>query len=352
MRRLSLPRIVLLLYAAFLLCAALPAFAQEATHVVQPGENLFRIALRYGLSTDDLAQANGISNAWQIYVDQVLVIPVAGQTSAPAVDPAASVVEPAIATSSTYTVARGDTLNSIAHAFNMTIEQLAQVNNLTNPNLVFTGQTLVVSAAALEPVETAPQPVEAAVVAPSTIDAQTIHTVMPGEYLSSIARQYGVSWLSIAEANNIYDTNTVIAGQQLIIPTAIDAVYIQAAPPALVGVGREIIVDISDSRVYAYENGVLVRNVLGSMGRLVTPTIVGSFAVQRKYVTTLMTGPGYYTPDVPWTMYFYSGYAIHGAYWHNNWGTPMSHGCVNLPVPEAEWFFYFADVGTPVNVQY
>jgi lipoprotein-anchoring transpeptidase ErfK/SrfK len=66
----------------------------------------------------------------------------------------------------------------------------------------------------------------------------------------------------------------------------------------------------------------------------------------------LMAGADYYTPDVPWTMYFYSGYAIHGAYWHNNWGTPVSHGCVNLPVPEAEWFFYFADVGTPVNVQY
>lgn len=362
MRRLPLPRIVLLLCTALMLCVTLPALAQEATHVVQPGENLFRIALSYGLSTDALAQANGISNAWQIYAGQVLTIPGANapapvvDPAAPAVDAAAPIVESAPATTSTYTVTRGDTLNSIANAFGMTVEQLAQLNNLTNPNLVFSGQTLVVSAVgAPAPVEAAPAeaapPVEVAAPAPATTGSQAVHTVLPGEYLSSIARQYGVSWLSIAQANNIYDTNTVFAGQQLIIPVA-GEVFVPAAPPPMVGIGREIVVDISDSRVYAYENGTLVRNVLGSMGRAVTPTIVGSFAVERKYVVTLMAGVDYYTPDVPWTMYFYSGYAIHGAYWHNNWGTPMSHGCVNLPVPEAEWFFYFADVGTPVNVQY
>ncbi len=50
-------------------------------------------------------------------------------------------------------------------------------------------------------------------------------------------------------------------------------------------------------------------------------------------------------------MYFFEGYAIHGTYWHNNFGTPMSHGCVNLPTPEAEWFFRWAEMGTPVHVQ-
>ena len=362
MRRLLIYRVVLLLCAALMLCTALPVFAQEVTHVVQPGENLFRIALSYGLSTDQLAQANGISNTWQIFAGQVLVIPTVGQPaapvvdpSAPAIDPNAPAVEPAPATTSTYTVARGDTLASIARAFGMTVEQLAQLNNLANPNLVFSGQTLIVSAsAAPAPVEAPPveavPPVELALPAPTT-GTQTVHTVLPGEYLSSIARLYGVSWLSIAQANNIYDTNTVFAGQQLIIPAA-GEVYVPAAPPAVVGIGREIVVDISDSRVYAYENGVLVRNVLGSMGRAVTPTVVGSFAVERKYVQTLMAGADYYTPDVPWTMYFYSGYAINGAYWQKNGGIPVSHGCVNLPVPEAEWFFYFADVGTPVNVQY
>lgn len=63
-----------------------------------------------------------------------------------------------------------------------------------------------------------------------------------------------------------------------------------------------------------------------------------------------MTGPDYYLPDVPYTMYFYKGYGIHGTYWHDNFGTPMSHGCVNMRTSEAAWLFDFASVGTLVNV--
>jgi lipoprotein-anchoring transpeptidase ErfK/SrfK len=51
-------------------------------------------------------------------------------------------------------------------------------------------------------------------------------------------------------------------------------------------------------------------------------------------------------------MYFYRGYSFHGTYWHNNFGFPMSHGCVNMPTPEAEWLYNFAEVGTPVHVQW
>ena len=64
-----------------------------------------------------------------------------------------------------------------------------------------------------------------------------------------------------------------------------------------------------------------------------------------------MTGPGYNLPNVEWVQYFFQGYAIHGTYWHNNFGSPMSHGCVNLTNAEAEWFWSFATIGTPVHVQ-
>jgi len=64
----------------------------------------------------------------------------------------------------------------------------------------------------------------------------------------------------------------------------------------------------------------------------------------------IAAGPGYYLPSVPFTMYFYQGYAIHGTYWHDNFGTRMSHGCVNLQTHDAEWLFEFASVGTIVNV--
>ena len=52
-----------------------------------------------------------------------------------------------------------------------------------------------------------------------------------------------------------------------------------------------------------------------------------------------MSGPGYYLTNVPYTMYFYRGYGLHGTYWHNNFGHPMSHGCVNLKTPDAKWLF-------------
>jgi lipoprotein-anchoring transpeptidase ErfK/SrfK len=55
---------------------------------------------------------------------------------------------------------------------------------------------------------------------------------------------------------------------------------------------------------------------------------------------------------VPYSMYFYQGYALHGTYWHSNFGQPMSHGCVNLRTADAEWLYQFAPVGTAVRVQY
>jgi lipoprotein-anchoring transpeptidase ErfK/SrfK len=79
-------------------------------------------------------------------------------------------------------------------------------------------------------------------------------------------------------------------------------------------------------------------------------TIRGAFAVAHKYDRERMTGPGYDTPDVPWTMYFKWGFAIHGAYWHNNFGTPVSHGCVNMRLHEAKVLYEWAEVGTEVVV--
>jgi lipoprotein-anchoring transpeptidase ErfK/SrfK len=65
-----------------------------------------------------------------------------------------------------------------------------------------------------------------------------------------------------------------------------------------------------------------------------------------------MTGPGYNLPNVPYVMYFYGANAIHGTYWHNNFGHPMSHGCINLRTGDAAWLYSWASIGTPVVVHY
>ncbi|HEV8549369.1 MAG TPA: L,D-transpeptidase, partial [Polyangiaceae bacterium] len=77
-----------------------------------------------------------------------------------------------------------------------------------------------------------------------------------------------------------------------------------------------------------------------------TPT--GEFRIREKHLTTTMDGDGsaagdlpYSIEDVPYVEYFYRAYALHGAFWHSNYGVQMSHGCVNLSPLDAKWLFFF-----------
>lgn len=127
-------------------------------------------------------------------------------------------------------------------------------------------------------------------------------------------------------------------------------------PPAPVSGGgngeRWIEVNLSQQMVYAYEGDVLVNSFVVSTGTWLTPTVTGKYHIYVKYRSTTMAGPGYYLTNVPYVMYFYKGYGLHGTYWHNNFGTPMSHGCVNLRTYDAEWLYNWASVGTLVSVHY
>jgi lipoprotein-anchoring transpeptidase ErfK/SrfK len=111
-------------------------------------------------------------------------------------------------------------------------------------------------------------------------------------------------------------------------------------------------VDLTRQLAHAMIGDQVVRTFVVSTGTWATPTVTGQYRIYVKYVYADMSGPGYYLPDVPYVMYFYQGYGIHGTYWHNNFGTPMSHGCVNLSINDAQWMFDFAVVGTLVNVHY
>ncbi len=91
-----------------------------------------------------------------------------------------------------------------------------------------------------------------------------------------------------------------------------------------------------------------LRTVVSS-GKASTPTVTGRFAVYHKLDSQRMTGPDYDLPGVPWVMYFYGDYAIHGAYWHNSFGVPTSHGCVNLTVEDAQALYNWASEGTEVG---
>ncbi len=115
--------------------------------------------------------------------------------------------------------------------------------------------------------------------------------------------------------------------------------------------GRWIEVNLSRQRLIAWENGRIVYSTVISSGKRSTPTRRGVFAIQSKYRAKTMRGRGYVAPNVPYTMFYSGGYAIHGAYWHNRFGTPVSHGCVNLPVGQARRLYSWAGVGTRVVVR-
>ena len=111
-------------------------------------------------------------------------------------------------------------------------------------------------------------------------------------------------------------------------------------------------VDLSLQTLFAYQGSTLLKSFKVSTGTSDFPTMPGSFKIYAKYTSYTMRGPGYYLPDVPYSLFFYKGYSIHGTYWHHNFGTPMSHGCVNMETSAAAWLFEQASIGTPVFVHY
>jgi lipoprotein-anchoring transpeptidase ErfK/SrfK len=113
---------------------------------------------------------------------------------------------------------------------------------------------------------------------------------------------------------------------------------------------RWIEVQLENQRLVAWEGNKPVYAIIVSTGTDTYPTRPGIFAIQTKHEVARMQGADYDIPDVPFTMYYDNSYAIHGAYWNRRFGTPVSHGCVNVAVNHAEWLFNWAAVGTPVIV--
>ena len=117
---------------------------------------------------------------------------------------------------------------------------------------------------------------------------------------------------------------------------------------------KRIEIDLANQRLYAYEDDRMVYNFLVSTGKWNrTPT--GKFHIWIKLRYCLMHGGSkalhtyYYLPNVPFVMYFYNwqypkwqGYGIHGTYWHDNFGHPMSHGCINMKTEEVALLYYWA----------
>jgi len=178
------------------------------------------------------------------------------------------------------------------------------------------------------------------------------YVVQRGDNLYRIALRYGTTVQAIMNANGLRNANFIWVGQRLRIPGGGGGGG-GTTPPSGGGGGgggKWIDVDMSSQTVRAYAGDTAVRSMVVSTGIARYPTPPGRFKIYAKYPSVAMSGPGYYLPGVPHTMFFYRGYALHGTYWHSNFGVPMSHGCVNMKTDEAEWLFNWAPSGTLVVV--
>ncbi len=121
-----------------------------------------------------------------------------------------------------------------------------------------------------------------------------------------------------------------------------------SARPEGVGPGEKWIeVNLYEQTLAAYEGDRMVYATLVSSGLPWWKTETGLFRMWSKVRMAKMSGrdgyPDYYfLEDVPWAIYFYKTFALHGAYWHNRFGFPHSHGCVNLSPKDAQWLFGWA----------
>jgi lipoprotein-anchoring transpeptidase ErfK/SrfK len=151
------------------------------------------------------------------------------------------------------------------------------------------------------------------------------------------------------------DSRTTQAASDTTQPASLRSEAPTQTAPGAQGDAKWIDVSIATQSLRAYEGDKVVFETLVSAGVAAHPTVKGTFHIFQKLVADDMAGgsgaSAYFLPAVPYVMYFAEdGYALHGTYWHHNFGHPMSHGCVNLATPDAKWLYNWAPMGTTVIV--
>ncbi len=303
---------------------------QQVVHVVQPGENLFRISLRYGTTVNAIMAANGLTST-TIYTGQRLVIP---RGSGAAESSGSSV-----AAGGVYTVQRGDTLTRIAVHHGVSVWALMRANSLSS-STIYVGQRLVIPGAS----GAAPVP---------TSGTGSTYVVRPGDTLSEIARQYGTTASALASLNGITNPSAIFPGQVLRLSSAVPAVA--------AGGAKRIVVDLSEQHLYAYEGNRLVYSFVASSGKAPSYTKTGEFRVQSKIPKAYGDAWNIWMPF--WLGIYWAGSTENGIHalpilpngqtlWAGYLGSPVSYGCIVLGTYEAKLLYNWAQIGTPVTVRY
>jgi hypothetical protein len=145
----------------------------------------------------------------------------------------------------------------------------------------------------------------------------------------------GALWYRIGEYRWVYGPWVAVARPQ-------------PRPSAIGSTERWVAVCLSQQTAVAYEGDLPVYAAMVATGLPATPTVQGIFRTWWRVPHRKMsggsaaTGGYFYLEEVPWTCYFYGGYALHAAYWHDAFGRPRSHGCVNMSPYDAWWIYQWS----------
>ena len=252
-----------------------------------------------------------------------------------------------------HTVQPGETLFRIGLQYGIPWTDIYTANNLTS-TVIYVGQQLVIPTANL-PIETAQQ-----IAASGT----TTYRVQRGDVLSLIAQRYGTTIDVIVALNNLLSPNLVYPGQVLTLPAASPLTPAGPAPtpgPAVTAAAKRIVVDISEQRMYVYQDNQLVYNFVASTGLPGRDTAVGNFAVQSKIPNAYGSTWDIWMPN--WLGIYWVGHLENGIHalpilpggaqlWAGYLGTRISYGCVVLSMEDSTTLYNWADLGTPVDIQY
>jgi len=332
------------------------ALAQDKDHTVQPGESLSTIAHTYGTDVTTLMRINGISDPNWIRSGQKLAVPGGpiGSGAGRTLGQETTNDSPLLRTGEEtrlYAVQPGDTLAIVAAHVGTTAARLAELNQRSPASRLHRGELLRVPVTAHSDF---PLPVEDDI--PST-GRYYVHTVADKESLATIAANYGSSTRQILKVNDLDSAGEVKAGMRIVVPPLSFAEIFADIPlgeygvpeyPVVPTTAKWISVDLNYQRAYAWEGSNLIKKFAISSGKSRTPTVTGDFRIWAKIPSQTMeggsweTGDYYNLPNVQWVQYFYQDYAFHGAYWHNKFGVPTSHGCVNLTNADAKWLYEWA----------
>ncbi|MDN3443076.1 L,D-transpeptidase family protein [Microbacterium sp. APC 3901] len=171
-----------------------------------------------------------------------------------------------------------------------------------------------------------------------------------GEILRTVAE--GTNGRAIGDTSNLAsDVASKLEAGEGVFP-----IEVTETPFESVNLKRNIVVDLSSQTTTLYENDVAVRSWKISSGKSTTPTDTGNFRVyahlrEQDMKSREPDGSITETPNVPWVTYFNGDEGFHGTYWHNDFGNPRSHGCVNMPIDVARYVYEWSPVGLEVTVQ-